>query len=110
MAHMGWCPSGRLFEAAACGVTVLSDDWEGLEHFFIAGSEILVARSESDALVALDLTDAELGRIGRAARERVMADHTSERRAIELLAALESAQQHAGRFSAIKRDSLPVEA
>ena len=106
---MGWCPSGRLFEAAACGVTILSDDWEGLEHFFTPVSEILVAKRESDALAALDLTDAELERIGRAARERVMADHTSERRAIELLTALE-AGRYARRFSAVERHSLPVEA
>jgi spore maturation protein CgeB len=110
MAQMGWCPSGRLFEAAACGVAVLSDDWQGLEHFFTPNNEILVARRESDALAALDLPDAELERIGRAARERVMAEHTSERRAIELLTALETARQHAGRSSPVERHSLPVEA
>jgi spore maturation protein CgeB len=110
MAQMGWCPSGRLFEAAACGVAVLSDDWEGLEHFFTPGREILVARKGSDALAALDLTDAELQRIGHAARERVMAEHTSERRAIELIDLLETAQQHVARSSAVERHSLPVEA
>ncbi len=34
MAALGWCPSGRLFEAAACRVPVLSDMWPGLEAFF----------------------------------------------------------------------------
>src|SRR5262249_34533294 len=34
MAQMGYCPSGRLFEAAACGAPVLSDEWEGIEQFF----------------------------------------------------------------------------
>ena len=29
MAAMGWCPSGRLFEAAACGAPILTDWWEG---------------------------------------------------------------------------------
>ena len=110
MAQMGWCPSGRLFEAAACGVAVLSDDWEGLEHFFTPGSEILVARAESDALAALDLTDAELKRIGRAARERVLAEHTSERRALDLLATLECAQQEAQRSSPVEGDRISVEA
>ena len=43
MAAAGWCPSGRLFEAAACGVPVLSDTWEGLEAFFTPGQEILPA-------------------------------------------------------------------
>jgi spore maturation protein CgeB len=90
MARMGWCPSGRLFEAAACGTPVLSDDWDGLEAFFAPGSEILVARQEGDAVAALDLSDAELCRIGRAARERTLAEHTSDRRAAELVAALES--------------------
>jgi len=109
MAQMGWCPSGRLFEAAACGVAVLSDDWEGLKHFFSPGSEILVARREGDALAALDLTDAELARIGRAARERVLAEHTSERRAIDLVATLETAQ-HTRHPSPTEGQSLPVEA
>src|SRR3954468_14896805 len=34
MAEMGYCPSGRLFEAAACGTPILSDTWEGIENFF----------------------------------------------------------------------------
>jgi len=38
MASMGYCPSGRLFEAAACGTAVLSDWWEGLDAFFEPGS------------------------------------------------------------------------
>ena len=34
MAEMGWCPSGRLFEAAACGAAdQLSDEWAGLDRF-----------------------------------------------------------------------------
>jgi hypothetical protein len=32
MARTGWSPSVRLFEAAACGVPVISDDWPGLER------------------------------------------------------------------------------
>ena len=42
MAEMGWCPSGRLFEAAACGAPMLTDAWEGLDAFFEPGREILV--------------------------------------------------------------------
>ena len=45
MAEMGYCPSGRLFEAAACGTPIVSDWWEGLDHFFEPGKEILVAKS-----------------------------------------------------------------
>jgi spore maturation protein CgeB len=91
MAEMGWCPSGRLFEAAACGAPVLSDVWPGLEDFFVPGREILPAAGTDDALAALDRDDAELLRIGRQARERTLDEHTSMRRAAELLAALEMA-------------------
>ncbi len=90
MARCGWCPSGRLFEAAACGAPVLTDGWDGLDDFFTPGSEILVARTQADALAALDLDDGELARIGGAARERTLDQHTSARRAEELIAALEA--------------------
>ena len=84
MAAMGWCPSGRLFEAAACGAPIASDDWEGLDAFFEPDREILVVRSTADVLAALDRSDAELKRIAARARERVLAEHTSAARAIEL--------------------------
>ena len=84
MAAMGWCPSGRLFEAAACGVPILTDTWDGLDVFFTPGLEILTAATTADALDAIDTSDAELKRIANAARERVLAEHTSEHRAIEL--------------------------
>jgi spore maturation protein CgeB len=91
MAEMGYCPSGRLFEAAACGVPILSDRWEGLSGFFEPGSEILVAGGSGDAVDALNLPDGELHRIGRAARERVLAEHTADQRAKDLEAAFEAA-------------------
>ena len=84
MAEMGWCPSGRLFEAAACGTPILSDTWEGLDSFFEPGREILIGRTTEDAVHALDLTDAELQRIAKASRERALEEHTSEHRAREL--------------------------
>jgi len=93
MAEMGWCPSGRLFEAAACGTPVLSDRWAGLEEFFVPGQEILVARNTGDAVAALDMDETELRRIGRAARERALEDHTSDRRATELLALFDMARR-----------------
>jgi spore maturation protein CgeB len=95
MRRMGWCPSGRLFEAAACGAAIISDPWEGLDAFYAEGSEVLIARSPQDVTAALDLSDAEVGRIGRAARERTLAEHTSAHRAAELLGLLETARQPA---------------
>lgn len=85
MAAMGWCPSGRLFEAAACGAPVLSDTWEGLDHFFEPGREILIARTAEDALDAIDRSPDELRQIAHAARERVLDEHTSDHRAGQLL-------------------------
>ncbi|WP_309085183.1 glycosyltransferase [Chelativorans sp.] len=89
MAKMGWCPSGRLFEAAACAVPIISDWWQGLDAFFEPGREILVALESEDVTAALDLGDAELRRIAEAARERVLSSHTSEHRAIEFEAILD---------------------
>ena len=92
MASMGYCPSGRLFEAAACGAPILSDSWMGLDEFFTPGKEILLAESSEDAVQALSLSDAELQSIGRAARERALAEHTAAHRAIELETLFNEAQ------------------
>ena len=83
MREMGWCPSGRLFEAAACGVPMITDWWEGLDDFFARDSEILIASTTDDVLAALELDDAQLNRIANAARERVLAEHTGAQRARE---------------------------
>ena len=95
MAQMGWCPSGRLFEAAACGVPILSDDWPGLDAFFEPGAEILVARTTDDAMAALALPDATLAAIARAARARTLAQHSAEARAAEMVQAFEHVRETA---------------
>jgi spore maturation protein CgeB len=92
MAAMGWCPSGRLFEAAACGAPVLSDAWPGLDSFFEPDREILVAHTGADVLDALSRDD--LVAVARAARDRTLAQHTSFNRAGELLRHLEEAGSH----------------
>lgn len=84
MARMGYCPSGRLFEAAACSVPVISDWWEGLDEFFTPGSEIVIARTGDDVIEALQMDAAEIKRIGRRARERALAEHDSLTRARQL--------------------------
>ncbi len=92
MAQMGWCPSGRLFEATACGATVLTDRWEGLETFFTPGAEVLPVSSVGDVIAAIDADDAEIARIGRAGRQRTLDEHTSYCRARELISAFETAR------------------
>ncbi len=88
MARMGWCPPGRLFEAAACGAPILSDTWEGLEAFFEPGVELLLVSSAADVAGALELDENARRRIGTAARERVLACHTSTERARDLEATI----------------------
>jgi spore maturation protein CgeB len=85
MVRAGWSPSVRLFEAAACGTPILSDDWEGLGSVLEIGREVLVVRSPEDVLEVLEeLSEAERTALGRRARERVLAAHTAAHRAAEL--------------------------
>lgn len=96
MAQIGWCPSGRLFEAAACRTAILSDDWPGIQAFYAPGEEVVLAHSTEQALGALDMSDEEITRIARRAYERTLAEHTSLHRARQLIGILEDAASHAG--------------
>ena len=84
MVALGYSPSVRLFEAAACGTAILSDAWAGLETFFTPGEEILLPQDEYEVTSILrQMAGSETERIGRAARERVFEQHTSAHRARE---------------------------
>lgn len=85
MAAMGFCPSGRLFEAAACGTAVLSDWWPGLNTFFEPGEEILIASTTAEAIDAVTHDRGSLKAIGQRARQRTLACHTSDMRARRLI-------------------------
>jgi spore maturation protein CgeB len=92
MVLAGYSPSVRLFEGAACGATIASDNWPGLETFLSPGREILLPVGSDDIVRFLrDYDQSELRRIGRAARERVLASHTSDVRAGEFEHAVEIA-------------------
>jgi spore maturation protein CgeB len=92
MVMAGYSPSVRLFEAAACAATIVSDNWPGLDTFFTPGSEILLpARGDDVVRYISGYDDAELKALGRAARERVLAFHTNEARAREFEQAVEIA-------------------
>ncbi|MBN8929720.1 MAG: glycosyltransferase [Rhodospirillales bacterium 69-11] len=91
MAEAGWCPSGRLFEAAASGAPILTDRWPGLAAFFEPGDEILVADDTQDTLDALARPQSDLDAIARRARERTLDEHTAQRRARQMVAAFEAA-------------------
>lgn len=101
MVQAGYSPSVRLFEAAACGAAIASDNWPGLERFLVPGREVLLPTSGDDVVRYLrDADEAELRCIGRAAQERMMAEHTSDHRARQLEALVESvADRSAGSFA-----------
>ena len=84
MIAAGFCPSGRIFEAAACGTPVITDRWTGLEEFFEPGKEIIVAESAADVIRAITSPRESINLIGDAAYRRFLSQHTSDRRAAEL--------------------------
>lgn len=89
MAAAGHCPSGRLFEAAACATPLLTDDWSGLHDFF-ARDELFVVHDRNDVLRTLSLSDGELAQVAAKAKARTLDEHTGTQRAKELIAAIES--------------------
>jgi spore maturation protein CgeB len=89
MVRAGWSPSVRLFEAAACGVPIISDEWPGLHEFFEPGREIFVSRSADETLSLLrSLPEDERLETAERARARVAAAHTAAHRAAQLEALL----------------------
>ena len=84
MVRRGYSPSVRLFEAACCGVPIISDLWPGLETFFRPGHEILTAAGPDDVLAHLRAPPARRQAIAAAARARALAHHTGDHRAAEL--------------------------
>ena len=84
MVEAGYSPSVRLFEAAGCGAAIVSDSWAGLETFFRPGKEILLPQSAEDIMRYLtEIGDHEARTIGRRAQDRVLADHSAEKRALQ---------------------------
>jgi spore maturation protein CgeB len=81
MRAAGWSPSVRLFEAAACGVPIISDQWDGLGEIFVPDEEILIADLATDVVDYLaEIGEEERAAIAERARQRVLAEHTAARR------------------------------
>lgn len=90
MAKYGYSPAARIFEAAGAAACIVSDDWEGMEHFFEPDYEILVARDGEEVADLLDLIGPRRAReIGNAAFRRVLSEHTYAHRAAHLESVLE---------------------
>jgi len=85
MARVGFCPATRVFEAAGAGACLITDAWEGLELFLEPDREVLVARDGIDVANHLEtLTLSRAKTIGEAARRRINAEHTYERRGAQV--------------------------
>jgi spore maturation protein CgeB len=82
MIRAGYSPSVRLFEAAACGTPIVSDIWDGLDTLFAPDREIVLARGPDDVLAVLNNPSPQSREeMARAARRRVLAEHTAVHRA-----------------------------
>jgi spore maturation protein CgeB len=89
MAAYGFSPATRVFEAAGAGACIITDAWEGIDHFLDPGAEILVVASGDEvAAMVTGLTAERAQAIGTAGRARVLAHHTYDHRARNVEAAL----------------------
>lgn len=85
--------SSRPFELAAMGACIVANPYEGLEEWFEPDKEVIVVHSAEEAVERyryLLSNDGERMAIGRAARERVMNQHTFRHRAGELKRIIEA--------------------
>lgn len=97
MARYGFSPATRVFEATGAGACLITDYWEGLELFLEPGEEILAARSGEEVAEHLHTLSPERARqIGQAARRRILACHTYDRRALRLERLLETGEAEPG--------------
>lgn len=100
MIRAGYSPSVRLFEAAACGVPIISDEWEGLDTIFEPGSEILISNSAEETVQILAETpEAERKRIGENARRKTLLFHSAVKRAKQLVEMLKDRRMERERLT-----------
>jgi spore maturation protein CgeB len=85
MRALGFSPSVRLFEAAACGTPVISDRWSGIETIFEPTTEILLVSDAREVIQILrELPEERRLSIADRARRRILAEHTPDHRARQL--------------------------
>jgi spore maturation protein CgeB len=77
MAHIGFSPATRVFEAAGAAACLITDEWEGIELFLKPNEEVLVARDGQDVAEHVrQLTPERAKAIGEAALRRTLAENT----------------------------------
>ena len=90
MAAVGFSPPTRIFEAAGAGACLITDAWEGIEHFLEPGSECLVAHDGGEvARLVQELSPEQARSIGAAALRRIGREHTYDHRARQVEQLLE---------------------
>lgn len=85
MAENGFSPATRVFEAAGAGACLITDYWEGIDHFLTPNEEVFVARDGRDVREILaGLTPERAAQTGKRALARVLGEHTYRHRAVEV--------------------------
>ncbi|MXX83225.1 MAG: glycosyltransferase [Chloroflexi bacterium] len=80
--------SSRPFELGALGACIIANPYAGIEEWFEPGKELIIVNSAEEALDRYQFllrNETERQKIGRAARERVLKQHTFRHRARELV-------------------------
>ena len=94
MANVGFSPPTRVFEAAGAGACLITDQWPGVDQFFVPNREILIASTAEEIVEHLRRLSAEDCRlIGHAMRRRAYLEHTYELRVKKVDAVLRSAHR-----------------
>ncbi len=104
MARYGFSPPTRIFEAAGAAACVITDDWEGIDMFLEPETEVLVARDGDEVREHLRFLNPYRARkIGVAARNRMLSEHTYQHRALQLQQVLN------GHFAAPRATSMSID-
>lgn len=85
--------SSRPFELAALGACMVCSPYEGIETWFEPDRELIVVRSAEEAADRMRWLlqhDAERRKMGRAARQRLLKEHTFRHRAVQLAEIVQS--------------------
>jgi spore maturation protein CgeB len=110
MKSLGFSPSVRLFEAAACGTPLISDNWPGIETVFSPGTEILIASGPREIVQILkEIPNDRRLSIAANARARLLKEHTPAHRARQLETYYLEALTHRQYLKGISRRSVELE-
>lgn len=109
MARYGFSPPTRIFEAAGAAACLITDHWVGIDMFLEPEREVLVAQDGDEVREHLQSLTAERARkIGVAARNRILGQHTYTHRALQLQEVLNGDYPKQLRASSVWLEQSPV--